>query len=219
MRLSDNANVTVNNNVFYLARKFIVSVEKQQDFKFTNNLMIGASVRPSMAGAEKDDIACYHQYVALDFAVDNNLVQNNWCQGSIGEGFVFPHTPCEFLGQTTQGFIDNTASSCNIGFMMNVVPGTCLGGERLKGYANSIGFLAHPPGPMTIQYQGMMFADNGRGMGLRHGINNNQNNTAILKDSWISGLARPGCNYCYGPTATFCNGQHALRMFTSTING
>jgi len=181
--------------------------------------MIGASNRPTMAGAQKDDIACYHQYVPLDFAVDNNLVQNNWCQGSPGEGFVFPHTPCQFLGQATQGFIDNTASSCSIGFMMNTAPNQdCLGGERLKGYANTIGFLTGTPGPSTLQYQGMMFADNGRGMGLRHG-KESDHNTGILKDSWISGLARPSCNYCYGPTATLCSNNHALRMMTSTVNG
>lgn len=216
MRLENNANVTVDNNVFYLAKKFIVSVEGQQDYKFTNNLLIGALVRPTQIGAlMADDMACYHQYVALpDPANDNNLVKGNLCQGSAWTGFVFPHTPCELLGRADQGFIDNTAGSATMGFMMNTVPGACLGGERLKAYATEIGFLANPPGPKMIQYQGMMFADNGRGLGLRHGTSGD-NNTAILKDSWVSGLARPNCNYCYGSTATDCHGNHALRLLVS----
>jgi hypothetical protein len=211
--------VTFNNNVFYLANKFIVSVEGQQDYVFSNNLMIGARLRPTMLNSSMgDDVACYHQYIALNFDTDNNFVHNNLCQGSFGEGFVFPHTPCQYLGLTTQGFIDNTAGSCSIGFMLNVNPGDCLGGEKFNAYSNGIGFLAHPPGPKTIQYQGLMLADNGRGLGLRHG-HEGDNNTGILKDSWISALARPNCNYCYGPNATLCSGNYALRMMVSTVNG
>lgn len=42
-----------------------------------------------------DDIACYEQYMGIDFAADHKInVSNNLAQGSEGEGFVFPSTPC-----------------------------------------------------------------------------------------------------------------------------
>jgi hypothetical protein len=74
---------------------------------------------------------------------------------------------------------------------------------------------------MLLQYQNFMLADNGRGMGLRHGygIYNGDNNTAILKDTWISAASRPNCNYCYGTGATDCSGNYALRMMATTVNG
>lgn len=91
----------------------------------------------------------------------------------------------------------------------------------MRAYATDIGFLASPPGPREIYYTGYMMADNGRSMGLRngHASYNHDNCTATFKDSWISAIARPNCDYCYGPTATPCSNNHGLRMLTSTING
>jgi hypothetical protein len=222
MNLDTNANITIDNNVFYIARKFIVTATNQQDYAFTNNLMIGAKIRISMAAiGAADNIVCYYQYTPINWDVDNNFVSNNLCQGSDLTGFVFPFTPCEYLGQTTIGFIDNTAGLCVMGFMFNLSPGQCIGGEKINAYSNSIGYMAGPPGPMIIQYQNFMLADNGRGMALRHGYGaySNDNNTGIFKNSWVSGAALPNCNYCYGTNATDCTGNYGLRMMVSTING
>jgi hypothetical protein len=222
VRLQNNANVTINNNNFYLARKFIVSVEGQYDYKFTNNLMIGARSRVSMQGAVLgDEIACYQQYKPVDMAVDNNLVQNNLCQGSELEGFVFPFIPCQFIGLGNVGFIDNTAGSTIIGFMFNVVPGDCIGGEKIRAYSNEIGYLCNPLGPSMAKYDNFLLADNGRGMGLRNGnaVAGGDNNTAVLTNSWISAVSRPKCDYCYGTGKTKCSGNHGIRLLTSSANG
>lgn len=220
LNLDSSANVTVTNNVFFKARKYIVAAISMLDYKFTNNLMIGAQSRPNMAGA-KDNIACYFQWKGIDFNSDNNLVTENVCQGSELNGFVLPFTPCEFLDQSAVGFFDNTAGTCIIGTTFNVVSGACIGGKGVKGYANSIGYLASPPGPMTLDYRNFMLADNGRAMGLRHGHGgfNGDNNTAFWRDSWVSAASRPKCNYCYGAGATDCQNNLALRMMVTTING
>jgi hypothetical protein len=93
-----------------------------------------------------------------------------------------------------------------------------LGGSRIYGYSNIIGFLAHPPGPSTIMYTNIMMADNERGLGLRVG-HDGDNNTAFLRDSWVSAIARPGCPYCYGNNATKCSSNYGLRLFVATPNG
>jgi hypothetical protein len=129
MSLNNNANITVDNNIFYIAYKFMVVVVDQQDYKFTNNLLIGARERISMQVLQiSDNVVCYLQYKGIDWNVDNNFVNNNLCQGSELTGFTFPFTPCDFIGQTTIGFLDNTAGSCAIGVMLNVIPGPCIGG-------------------------------------------------------------------------------------------
>lgn len=65
------------------------------NYTFSNNVMIGALARPSMNGSlVKDNIACYSQFTSLDWQNDNNVVQNNLCQGSAGTGFDLPHVPC-----------------------------------------------------------------------------------------------------------------------------
>lgn len=63
------------------------------------------------------------------------------------------------------------------------------------------------------KYQGFMFADNQRSIGLRTGSmkGNGDNNTAILTNSWFSAAARPTCDYCYGTNATSCKNSHAIR--------
>ena len=65
-----------------------------QDYKFTNNLMIGAQNRADMAGSSGDNVACYHQWKGINWNVDNNLVTDNVCQGSDLTGFILPFVPC-----------------------------------------------------------------------------------------------------------------------------
>jgi hypothetical protein len=221
LNLVSSANVTITNNVFFQAQKFIVAVTSMQDYTFTNNLLIDAQVQADMAGADAVNVACYFQYQPINWATDNNVVQNNLCQGSDLNGFILPFVPCQYLGQEAVGFQNNTAGTCTIGFLVNVVPGACLGFEYVKAYSNSIGWLASPQGPMNIQYNGFMLADNGRGMNLRHGFGsfNGDNNTLIIQNSWITAISRPNCSYCYGPSATDCTGNYAMRMMVTTPNG
>jgi len=219
----NSANITIDNNVFYLARKYIASARDLKNYKFTNNLLIGARSRPSMVGAPMgDNIACYIQYKGINYNTDNNLVQDNLCQGSELTGFIFPFTPCEFIGKSsTIGFIDNTAGSARIGVMLNVVPGACIGGERIRAYSCDIGYLASPPGPREIYYTDFMLADNQRSMGLRngHASYGHDNCTATFKNSWISAISRPTCDYCYGTGANPCSNNLGLRLLATTING
>lgn len=63
-----------------------------------------------------DDIACYEQYVPIDYANGKVSVTSNLAQGCMGEGFVFPFAPCEYL--TTYNFYGNTAGSCEVAFML-----------------------------------------------------------------------------------------------------
>lgn len=86
--LSNANNVTINNNHFFVGQKFIVYAQNVYEYNFTNNVLVGARNRSSMIGSfTGDDVACYSQYTALDWAVDHNIVQNNLCQGSDTTGF------------------------------------------------------------------------------------------------------------------------------------
>lgn len=117
MFIDDVENLEINNNVFFWARKFLVYVEEVFDkYTFTNNLLVGARKRDEVDVTETkmvDDVACYEQYVAIDFANIADLdidVSDNLCQGAEGEGFVFPMSPCDLLD--SYPFVDNTAGSC-----------------------------------------------------------------------------------------------------------
>lgn len=63
MYIDDSMNISVNNNVMFWARKFIVYVEDIiSDYNFTNNLMIGARKRDEVDLSKSmlvDDISCY----------------------------------------------------------------------------------------------------------------------------------------------------------------
>lgn len=63
-----------------------------------------------------DDVACYEHYFPIDFAGNHRVnVSSNLAQGSEGQGFVFPLTPCDYLN--SYPFIQNTAGSCETGVM------------------------------------------------------------------------------------------------------
>ena len=80
-------NVTITDNVFFWARKFLVYVEEAiSDYTFEENLLIGARKRDEVDLSESkmvDDVACYEQYVTIDFAGEHRIsVKNNLAQGS-----------------------------------------------------------------------------------------------------------------------------------------
>lgn len=166
-------------------------------------------------------MACYEQYFTVDFGnPDLNVdVSNNLAQGSEGEGFVFPLTPCQYLD--TYPFVSNTAGSCEVAFMYEKLDGqTCLGAKGIIAYASLIGLMANPPGSHTsLEYTEMFFADNHRGITLRY-AHEIDDNTALLTHSYFTGISRPDCSTCYSAsTIRYCNGGYAVRMFTATITG
>lgn len=114
---------TIDKNYFFVGQKYMVYAENTYQYKFTNNVLVGARNRTSMIGSfVGDDIACYSQYAVKweDEEEDEvfNFVQNNLCQGSQGTGFNFPHTPCQYLGSEF-GFTNNVAGSSGIGFLLS----------------------------------------------------------------------------------------------------
>lgn len=73
--------VTFTNNVFYNGRVFGVQAKTIKNFKFTDNLFIGITARPSLPlGGEL--IACFATYDYANPATDNVTVQDNFCLGS-----------------------------------------------------------------------------------------------------------------------------------------
>jgi hypothetical protein len=114
-------NLTFNNNVFFYARKFLLLVYHVKNYNFTNNLLIGARKRDEIDYLYEtqmvDDVACYEQYIPIDFANDQVNVSFNLAQGSEGEGFVFPATTCDLIDR--YNFHDNTAGSCETAFMID----------------------------------------------------------------------------------------------------
>lgn len=125
MWIANTTNIKVDNNVFHIAKKFLIYAEFVNNYTVTNNLLIGARLRSELADPLSetvlvDDVACYEQYQPIDFTHDNVTVTNNTAQGSQGgEGFVFPFAPCDKLD--TYNFGGNTAGSCTVGFMFQKV--------------------------------------------------------------------------------------------------
>lgn len=217
MFFSNANNITVDSNFMFVGHKFMVYAETVYSYTFTNNIMIGATNRTSMIGSFiGDDVACYSQYTALNWDTDNNLVQNNLCQGSNGTGFEFPTTPCGYLGLGL-GFIDNVAGSANIGFLLNG-PGDCVGGESLRAYGSLIGIVTNPNANSFV-WNDLILADCGRAIGLRFGGNDaNLNNSMVWKNSYITAVSRPNCSYCYGTSTTLCQNTRAVRLLASSRN-
>jgi hypothetical protein len=93
VNINNIMNVTFDNNVFYIGRVFGVQAVSFTNFQFTNNLIIGIINRPSMvAGSEL--LACFATYDYVNPATANVAIKNNYCLGSQGHGFAFPHIQC-----------------------------------------------------------------------------------------------------------------------------
>jgi len=70
-----------------------------------------------------------------------------------------------------------------------------------------------------MEYQDMLFIDNGRGFTLRY-AHEIDDNTMFMKNSYFMGYSRPSCVSCYSDTTIpYCNDGYAIRMFTATIGG
>lgn len=179
--------------------------------------MIGAINRTSMIESVLgDDVACYSQYTAPSWDANACRVQNNLCQGSNKTGFEFPQTPCSQLGKG-MGFINNVAGSSHIGFLLSG-PMQCAGGEGLRAYGNRVGIITNPAA-LSFVWNDLILADNGRSIGLRFGgFDNNNNNSMIWKNSYITAVSRPNCSYCYGDNATLCTNTRAVRLLANSRN-
>lgn len=210
-------NATIDNNYVYVGKKFIAYAENVKNYKFSNNVLVGASARESMVGSlTGDDIACYQQYTALDWTTANVLVENNHCQGSALTGFEFPHTPCEYLGVSGIGFVNNVAGSAKIGFLFSGGM-DCAGGEKLRVYSSGIGVVTNPKAKSFV-WNNLIIVDTARGVGLRFGGYDQNNNSMVWKNSYISAISRPTCSVCYGSDATPCSNMKAVRLLAATEN-
>jgi hypothetical protein len=108
-----------------------------------------------------DDVACYEQYIPIDFDNDNVTVTKNLAQGAEnGQGFVFPFAPCDKL--STYNFGGNTAGSCTVAFMFDRLEGyDCIGASQMVGYASAIGLMANPTTQLNkMIYDNVIFVDN-----------------------------------------------------------
>jgi hypothetical protein len=215
-------NVSFDNNVFFWARKFLVLVFQVDHYNFTRNLLTEARVREELdltGTMVVDDVACYEQFAQIDHANGRVSVRSNVAQGCMGQGFVFPFSPCEYLDNYR--FSDNTAGSCVISFMIDRLPGeSCIGASGLIGYASEIGLMANPPGDQTsLIYKDMFFADCERGITLRYAHEHDEN-TVYVRDSYFAGYSRPNCPSCYSASAIrYCQGGYAVRMLATTLTG
>lgn len=84
-----------------------------------------------------DDVAAYEQYIPIQFNNNavNVAVNGNLAQGSEGEGFVFPLTPCNYID--SYPFVNNTAGSCQVAFMYDRFENqACLAAKGCIGYAS-----------------------------------------------------------------------------------
>lgn len=161
-------NVTFDNNVFYNGRVFGAQAISFTNFQFTNNLFIGIIGRPTMAvGSEL--VACFATYEYVNPATANVQIKNNFCLGSQGHGFAFPHIKCSEL--ETNPFAGNTAGSCQIGFIFNNIPtpDKCKAFSYVNAYANQIGQICGPISTNRLVFNKFVMVDNQRGVTLKFG--------------------------------------------------
>ena len=186
-------NVTIKNNVFYNAWVFGARVKGLQNFDFTNNLFIGVTARPSVPfGGEL--VACFATFDYISPSANVN-VKNNLCLGSQGHGFAVPHIKCDQL--ETNPFRDNTAGSCQIGFIFNNINAAdgCKGFSYARAYGCQIGQICGPGGSKAIWFDNFIMVDNQRGITLKMGgSEGTTNHTALLTNSYVSTLSRPDCD-------------------------
>lgn len=92
------------------------------------------------------------------------------------------------------------AGSTKIGFLLSG-PMDCAGGEKLRVYSSQVGIVTNPKAKAFV-WNNLMIVDTGRGVGLRFGGYDQNNNTMIWKNSFISAVSRPTCTICYGDDHT-----------------
>ena len=83
----------------------------------------------------------------------------------------------------------------------------------MKVYNTKVGVTSNPKAKILV-WDRLMLSENERGIGLRFGgYNKNNNNSLFLKNSWISAISRPECGDCYGEGAK-CSNSYAIRLLT-----
>lgn len=222
MNIVSSNNVTLSQNVFHNAEKYHMHVGEAGSLTINHNLMIGAKNRDDLnyGTGLTDNSACLYMAEMFDYRTADIKVFENLCQGSDEEGFGLPLMNCDLLDNEL--FYNNTAGSCNIGFIYNKnnkLTG-CLAASNIKAYANFIGLIANPTGFPQLKYKNMMFAENRRGMTLRHAARGSRDNFAEVSKCWFSPYVRLNCPTCYSPTTnSFCRNSHAIRMLAVTVSG
>lgn len=205
----------INNNVFYEARKFHFKLLQINTFTVSNNVMMGAIIRPTMTG--KEPVACV-QLTEVDPSSDNLAINNNICQGSDLNGYVMPFVACSLL--TAMPFNNNLAgTTLEVGFLLiRTTNDACLAFSGARVYASKVGHVSQPPNTAQLQITNYIIADSMRGLSLRYGLEGNDR-TAYFSNSYITQISRPNCAICYGPGKIDCSGNSAVRMLTVTVNG
>lgn len=219
VNIENAQNITFTNNVFYNGRVFGVQAIGIKNFQFNNNLFIGIIERPTMAfGSEL--IACFATYDYIDPVTSGVSIKNNFCLGSQGHGFAFPHIKCSEL--ETNPFAGNTAGSCEIGFIFNNIATSdnCKAFSYINAYANQIGQICGPPSTTRLVFKNFIMVDNQRGATLKFGNGEGgSNHTGIFTNSYISAISRPDCAECYGDNAIACTNSIGLRLLSASANG
>ena len=80
-------------------------------------------------------VACFGTYEYINPVTVDVTIKDNFCLGSQGHGFAFPHIKCNEL--ETNPFANNTAGSCQIGFIFNDISTSdgCKAFSYVKAYA------------------------------------------------------------------------------------
>lgn len=221
LRVKSSSNISISENTFYFAEKYLVYLEEAGFTSISGNLMIHAQKRDDLnyGPGLYDNSACLYFNDVFDYKTASNSVYGNLCQGSDGIGFGLPHVNCDFLDNEL--FYDNTVGSATVGFIYNknTLLQTCQGASNIKAYSCAIGLMANPAGYPQLSYSTMMFAENQRGLTLRFAHLGNDNYAKVTK-TWFSPFVRPACPSCYSAaTSAYCRNSHAVRMLSVTITG
>jgi hypothetical protein len=208
-------NALVSDTVFYEARKFHFKLLQITAFTATNNVMIGAIIRPTMTG--KEPVACI-ELTEIDPSIDAVTITNNICQGSDIDGYVMPFVPCSMIN--TMPFNNNTAGTAlEVGFLLiRTTSDDCLAFSGARAYAVKVGHTSQPAGTSELQVSNYIIADSHLGLSLRYGLEGTDR-SAYFSNSYITQISRPNCSVCYGANKISCSGNSAIRMLTVTING
>lgn len=131
------------------------------ELTFEDNLIVGV-----VGGSGSVQAACFATYSYVDLSQTSVSVRNNFCQGSNGYGFIFPHITCDDL--ELNPFAYNTAGSCNVGFIFNSIGSECQGASYLSAYACNIAQVANPDAS-ALKFSKFILADNKMGAVLKFG--------------------------------------------------
>lgn len=110
--------------------------------------------------SKEELVACFATYEHINPMTSGVSIKDNYCLGSQGHGFVFPHIKCGELEVNVMA--NNTAGSCQVGFVFNDIPTSdgCKAFSYIKAYACEIGQTCDPPSTNRIVFSKFVLADN-----------------------------------------------------------